>query len=883
MIVRLAPDVVMQIAAGEIVQRPFNAIKELLENALDAKATKVAVYANELAKLQVTDNGSGILKEDFARLCVRHSTSKLKQLSDLQTISTFGFRGEGLASISAVSFVTVRSRTPSSEVAFEAAFERGAVKGPVRPVPGNPGTTITVENLYYNDREKRDFYAAKVGDELKLIEKLVQSYAIHNSNIAFSFKREKTTALLVSTPGATTPLAVIGTVFSKHAADNLLPLSLNLQEMGIRVDGYVTNGLYSGPKTHWIVFVNNRLISDAPEFKKAVKGAYDQVYNKQKKKPLVYLSISVDPRNVDVNCDPCKARVRILRDVEAAAALRERVVSMLSTFETTQKQVAHRVQQTLTGKEPEAKRAKKTSPKEKSPTGGGVTSPVSKVMPRAPPSPKAAQHASPLVQGILSEFADAWLPEWTTLMKKHHFLGVVEPSHSAVQIEDGLYVVNHIVLSRAIAFQYAVSQIGRYDRVRLGRPVSVFAAVRAGLDSPREGYDASKDAPIDDCAASVAQLLGQNCDFYRDSFGIELRVVNDELSVVALPKHPFAQFPDIVAIPSLLIALAYDVTYDAEGEEGQRELLKQCALVVTNKLLLCDHTSFAPRPVPLVGESQQQQQEGGSVKCAKLQQATQSAAFADAMVWEKQVGVAVSYIVEQPTAFYHHVTQELESDDQRTFVNVLLPARPVKFVGLLMLRTVERLERLAHVRQLQALVSKLWAFQSTAFAKPSIEAGWRVVCTDDFSTCLVVNACARFSEVRTLNAFLALLHNDFLHQPNAAARRPFFKSVREGAKLPLCFGKSGAKDVFKPLEEVADRRQFFLDCLPHHFSNPSLAVANAEEAFVAMPVHTGEGGSGRVVQEWLGLIRNPSFVLPDTSEVRAALVTLTVFNSGKKK
>ena len=878
MIVRLAPDVVMQIAAGEIVQRPTNAIKELLENALDARATKVTVFANELAKLQVVDNGSGILKEDFAQLCVRHSTSKLKQLSDLQTIATFGFRGEGLASISAVSFVTVRSRTPSSEVAYEAAFERGAVKGPIRTVPGNPGTSITVENLYFNDREKRDFYAAKVGDEMKLIERLVQSYAIHNSNIAFSFKREKTTALVVSTPGGTTPLVVIGTIFGKYAADHLLPLSLNLQELGIRVDGYVTNGQYSGPKTHWILFVNNRLISDAPEFKKAVKGAYDQVYSKQRTKPVAYISISVDPRNVDVNCDPCKARVRILRDVEAAAALRERIVSMLSTFETTQKQVAHRVQQLLTGKEPETKKAKKALPKEKSPTAAvAAASPVSKVMPRPPPSPKAAQHASPLVQSILSEFADAWLPEWTTRFKTHHFLGVIEPSHSLVQIENSLYVVNHIVLSRAIAFQYAVMQIGKFDRVRLARPVSVFAAVRAGLESPREGYDASKDAPIDECAASVTQLLGQNIDFYRDNFGIELRVVNEELCVVALPRHPFTQFPDIVAIPSLLIALAYDVTYDAAGEEGERELLKLCALVVTNKLLLCDHTAFAPRPVPLAAPAG----EGEMVKCSKLQQATQSAAFSNSMVWEKRVGVAVTYFVEQPGAFFDHLMRELESDDQRTFENVLLPARPVKFVGLLMLRTVERLERLAHVRNLQDLVSKLWAFQSSSVAKQSIEAGWRVVCTEDFSTCLVVNACARFSEVRALNAFLALLHNDFLHLPNAM-RRPFFRGIRESAKLPLCFGKSGVKDVFRPLEEPADRRQFFLDCLPHCFDNHALCVANAEEAFAAMPVHATDGGGGRVVQEWLGLIRNAPYVLPDTPEVRDALVTLTVFNNKKK-
>ncbi len=866
---RLAPDVVMQIAAGEIVQRPANAIKELLENSLDAGATKVSVYANELAKLQVVDNGSGVMKEDFGQLCVRHSTSKLRQMTDLQTISTFGFRGEGLASVSAVSHVSVRSRTRTSEVAFEAAFDKGAVKGAVKPVPGNPGTSITVESLYYNDKEKRDFYAAKVGDEMKAIEKLIQSYAIHNSNVAFSFKREKTTALIVSTPGATTPLAVIAAVYSKHAADNLLPLSLNLQELGIRIDGYVSNGLYSGPKTQWILFVNNRLITDAPEFRKAVKGAYDQVYKQQKKKPLAYISISVDPRNVDVNCDPCKARVRILRDVEAAASLRERLVSMLTTFETTQKQVAHQLQQTLTGKEPEAKKAKKSSPKDKTPNAA-ATSPVSKVMQRVPVSPKAVQHSSAAVQSILSEFAEAWMPEWTTLFKKHHFVGVVEPSNSVVQIDDALYMVNHVVVSRAIAFQYAVATIGKYERVRLSRPVSVFLAVRMGLESPREGYDAAKDAPIDECAASVAALLSQQTDLYRDCFGIDMQVVNDDLCVVALPKHPFSVLPETSSIASLLIALAYDVNYDL-GEEGESEVLKLCALVLTNKMLICDHTSFAPRPVPLPAESATESSE--IVKCSRLQQAIQSAAFCGGMVWERKLGVSVTYFVEQPNAFYERLMNELCTEEQRTFENVLLPGRPVKFVGQLMLRTVDRLERLSHVRHLQTLVNKLWAFQTAAGGKKSIEGGWRVICTDDYSTCVLVNAVTCFSEVRALNAFVALLHNDFLHQPNAI-NRPFFKPVKEGCKIPLCFGKSGARDVFRPLEEPVDRKQFFVDCLPHSFANASLAVANAEEAFLAMPI---EVGGAKNVSEWFAMIRNPSFVLPDTEEMRGAIVPLSIF------
>ncbi len=110
----------------------------------------------------------------------------------------------------------------------------------------------------------------------------------------------------------------------------------------------------------------------------------------------------MDPRNVDVNCDPCKAKVRILKDVEAATALRERIVSMLQTFEDTQKKVASHLQQALTGKEPDAKKAKKASPKEKQQKDQQASPEVvSKVMPKLPPSPVAMVHENPLVQQIL--------------------------------------------------------------------------------------------------------------------------------------------------------------------------------------------------------------------------------------------------------------------------------------------------------------------------------------------------------------------------------------------------------------------------------------------------------------------------------------------------
>ncbi|VDP37090.1 unnamed protein product [Schistosoma curassoni] len=177
---RLPKEVINRIAAGEVIQRPVNAIKELLENSIDAGSTmiKITVKDGGLKLIQVQDNGCGIHQSDLPILCERFTTSKLKEFSDLSKISTFGFRGEALSSLSHVALVTVTTRTANQNCAFKVKYRAGVAESKPVPCAGNPGTTIVAENLFYNAPIRKS--ALKNGrEELSKVTDVVAQYAIH--------------------------------------------------------------------------------------------------------------------------------------------------------------------------------------------------------------------------------------------------------------------------------------------------------------------------------------------------------------------------------------------------------------------------------------------------------------------------------------------------------------------------------------------------------------------------------------------------------------------------------------------------------------------------------------------------------------------------------
>ncbi|XP_009462714.1 PREDICTED: DNA mismatch repair protein Mlh1 isoform X2 [Nipponia nippon] len=325
---RLDEAVVNRIAAGEGSQRPANAIKEMIENCLDAKSTSIQVVVKEggLKLIQVQDNGCGIRKEDLDIVCERFTTSKLQKFEDLASISTYGFRGEALASISHVAHVTVTTKTADAKCAYRATYSDGKIKAPPKPCAGNQGTQITVEDLFYNVNTRRKALKNPNEEYAKILE-VVGRYAIHNSGISFSAKKQGDTVSDVRTLSNASTVDNIRSIFGNAVSRELIEVGCEDASLAFKMKGYITNANYSVKKCIFLLFINHRLVESAA-LRKAIETVY-AAYLPKSTHPFLYLSLEIAPQNVDVNVHPTKHEVHFLHEDSILERVQQHVESKL--------------------------------------------------------------------------------------------------------------------------------------------------------------------------------------------------------------------------------------------------------------------------------------------------------------------------------------------------------------------------------------------------------------------------------------------------------------------------------------------------------------------------------------------------------------------------
>ena len=325
---KLDEAVVNRIAAGEVIQRPVNAIKEMIENSLDAKSTaiQVTVKSGGLKFLQIQDNGCGIRKEDMAIVCERFTTSKLSKYEDLNSIATYGFRGEALASISHVAHVTITTKTADSNCAYKARFSDGKPKGDPKPCAGNKGTQIVVEDLFYNMMTRKKALKSP-GEEYAKIVDVIGKYAIHNSGVAFTVKKHGQNLGDIRTLNSSSIIDNISTIYGANVAKELLSVSCDNPQYGLKVNGYITNANYSVKKLIFLLFINHRLV-DSSAIRKAIDAVYS-AYLPKGMHPFIYLSLEISPCNVDVNVHPTKHEVHFLHEDSVIEIIQKNVEEKL--------------------------------------------------------------------------------------------------------------------------------------------------------------------------------------------------------------------------------------------------------------------------------------------------------------------------------------------------------------------------------------------------------------------------------------------------------------------------------------------------------------------------------------------------------------------------
>lgn len=293
------------IAAGEVVERPSSVVKELVENAIDAKANAITIEIKEggIKFIRVTDNGIGIEKEQIPTAFLRHATSKIRNVNDLLNVSSLGFRGEALSSIAAVGQVELISKTADSLSGTRYEIQ-GGKETAMEEIGCPEGTTFIVRNLFYNVPARRKFLKTAM-TEASYIEAMIRQLSMSHPEISFKFVHNHQNKL--ATPGNGNLKDVIYHIYGRDIAKNLLECTSDTNNMTVR--GYIGKPMISrGNRGYENYFVNGRYIKNAI-ISRAIEDAY-KTYNMVHKYPFTTLMITVPQTSLDVNVHPTKMEVR---------------------------------------------------------------------------------------------------------------------------------------------------------------------------------------------------------------------------------------------------------------------------------------------------------------------------------------------------------------------------------------------------------------------------------------------------------------------------------------------------------------------------------------------------------------------------------------------
>lgn len=335
----LDDNTINKIAAGEVVERPASVVKELVENSIDAGATKIEVeiMAGGTSLMRVTDNGCGMSKEDAKLAIERHATSKIREVGDLYSLGTLGFRGEALPTIAAVSRFRMRTRREGAELGTEVSII-GGVTHNIGETGCSLGTTIQVEDLFFNTPARKKFLKT-THTEGGRISDFITKLALSRPDISFRLISNNKAAAM--TPGNGSLFDAIRSIYGSQTADALLALTFEAED--VKITGYITKPSMLKSSRAWQTFiVNGRIISN-----KAIAKAIDNAYHSLLPKsgfPMVVLNIAVPQRSIDVNVHPQKSEMKFEDEGRIFKAVYKAVVDAIRPHGQKLESVAGSVQ-----------------------------------------------------------------------------------------------------------------------------------------------------------------------------------------------------------------------------------------------------------------------------------------------------------------------------------------------------------------------------------------------------------------------------------------------------------------------------------------------------------------------------------------------------------
>src|SRR3989338_2078368 len=315
-IVLLPEDLINKIAASEVIERPASVIKELVENSLDAGATKILVELEESGKrrIKIIDNGEGMSPEDAEKSILRHATSKIRSVDDLFSIKTLGFRGEALASIAAVSKLNIITKQKNVLEGFALQIEAGRILS--RDIVGaEQGTILDVQDIFFNTPARKKFLKTDAV-ELKHCADVITHYAL--ANPAVTFKLTNDNNILLHSPALNDSRSTIASIYGVQTAKELL--EVKYQDDKIKINGFISKPYHvRNDKNQQVLFVNGRWIKNADVTNAVYEGYHSTLF--VNKHPVFVLHLQLDPETIDVNVHPQKQEIKIEQKEQVAAAV----------------------------------------------------------------------------------------------------------------------------------------------------------------------------------------------------------------------------------------------------------------------------------------------------------------------------------------------------------------------------------------------------------------------------------------------------------------------------------------------------------------------------------------------------------------------------------
>lgn len=478
-----------KIAAGEVIERPASVVKELLENAIDAKATAITVEIREggIAFIRVTDNGCGIPKDQLSLAFLRHSTSKIQTVEDLFTVSSLGFRGEALSSIAAVAQVEVITKTSDSLTGSRYQIEGGVEKG-LEEIGAPEGTTFIARNLFFNTPVRRKFLKTAMTEGAHVAD-LVEKIALSHPEISIRFIQNNQNKL--HTSGNHNLKDIIYTVFGREITANLLPVEKKTE--AISVSGFIGKPVIARSNRNFEnYFINGRYIKSSI-ICKAIEEAY-KPFMMQHKYPFTLLHFTIEPEFLDVNVHPTKMELRFrdgemifrtIRDAISHALMHKELIPEVALDEKRQREeeaelrrinqekripipepFEHRRRQQL-GQEPQI-------PKEEKPQAQSTLTPPAEAKPVFRKEPVYSAPAKDIYRDMVKEPLASYGKEKTPPQQmdlfeekllepkarsRHKLIGQLFDTYWLVEFNEQLYIIDQHAAHEKVLFEKTMKSL----------------------------------------------------------------------------------------------------------------------------------------------------------------------------------------------------------------------------------------------------------------------------------------------------------------------------------------------------------------------------------------------------------------------------------------